>query len=140
MNKVDANLALVFGNAFEMVISLGFFAIFFFFVISQVGGWRDLFGRIRKVFRRDFQGGPYDMMVGLMCLGLATAIRSETSWEWRMFDTPFRSWQLLFAIAFKTTAMLCIIRISAPSEHFNKIWVSILLFGLAFATLSCVVG
>lgn len=132
----DARTAILFANAFELVISLAAAAILLAYVFGRIKGWGDAVRRFCRVMRRDFQGGPYDLAIAIMVIFLGKVVRTEAEWEWRVFGSELSNWRMLFGLVVSAVGTLCMIRILSRADHFNAVWISTAVAALLFAASS----
>lgn len=139
MKHVDPNIAFVFANALELSISISAALLLLHYVIGKIDSWSDFKGRVAKLFRRDFQGGPYDLAIAIMVIFVGRSFRTQAAWEWRFFDNGLPVGRMFIGLVMSTIGALCLIRILSPHDRYNCYITVVLVISMLFAIWSVMV-
>lgn len=82
-------------------------------------GVRDIMGRLVKSTDYTFQGGVYDVAIAMATIALGLVIRTETTWEFRVFPTEIRPMQMVVGSTIIAAGVLCMVRLLAPHNRFG---------------------
>lgn len=133
---ISPDKALLFGNAFELIVQLAVLLAFARVFLREIEGPADFWRRTRRAVNPDFQGEAYDLAVAVAAMVFGEFIRRIAIWYWRSSggDFPFLAYTI--AIAFIAVGALCVIRVMAPTKHYNLVWIGVLTAALGFAVWS----
>lgn len=99
------------------------------------------FGDVFRIVARSVSfskrtGGPHDLAFAFLLVLAGFAIRSETVWELRAFDSPIRLWQLILGTVLAISGILVIVKTLSPEKMWRLYFCLSVSGSLAFAALT----
>lgn len=79
----------------------------------------DVFGIFTRAMSNQKRGGVLDVAFAFALILFGFAIRTETAWEWRAFDSPLRLTQLIGGTLVTACGVLLLIKTLAPQNRWR---------------------